>query len=68
VPLKCGQLHYELALNHTFQNRYAFSGEIGFNNNKKNFDLSIMASELPGFLMGNSRQLMCQINVQKRIF
>ena len=68
VPLKRGQLHYELALNHTFQNRYALSGEIGFNNNKKNFDLSIMASELPGFLMGNSRQLMYQINVQKRIF
>jgi hypothetical protein len=68
VPIKRGQLHYELALNHTFQNRYALSGEIGFENNKKNFDLSIMASELPGFLMGNSRQLMCQINLQKRIF
>ena len=68
VPIKQGQMHYELALNHTFQNRYALSGEIGFENNKKNFDLSIMASELPGFLMGNSRQLMCQINIQKRIF
>lgn len=68
LPIKQGQLHYELALNHTFYNRYALSGEIGFNNNKKNFDLSITASELPGFLMGNSRQLMCHINVQKRIF
>lgn len=68
LPIKRGQLHYELALNHTFHNRYALAGEIGFENNKKNFDLSITASELPGFLMGNSRQLMCQINVQKRIF
>lgn len=68
LPIKHGILHYELGLNHTFNDRYALSGEVGFMNNKKDFSLSVLASELPGFLMANSRQLMCQISIQKRIF
>jgi hypothetical protein len=68
IPIKWGSLHYEMALNHTFQNRHALSCELGITNSKKDFSLSLMASELPGFLMSNSRQVMFQINVQKRIF
>jgi hypothetical protein len=68
IPIKLGSLHYEMALNHTFQNRHALSGELGITNSKKDFSMSLMASELPGFLMSNSRQVMFRINVQKRIF
>lgn len=68
VPIKWGSLHYEMALNHTFLNRHALSGEVGLTNTRKDFSMSLMASELPGFLMSNTRQVMFQINVQKRIF
>jgi hypothetical protein len=68
IPVKRGWVHYEMALNHTFYNRIALSGEFGMTNTKKDLDFSLMASELPGFLMANSRQVMFQINVQKRIF
>lgn len=68
IPLKNGYLGYELALNRTFRDRHALSGEFSWMSNSRNTSFSISMSELPGFLMSNSRQLMFQFSLQKRIF
>jgi hypothetical protein len=68
IPVKWGELNYEMAINKTLQNRYALSGQVGMNNRENRWGFSLLASELPGFLMANSRQLMLQLKFEKRIF